>query len=139
MRRSVHACPPKGVVALPALRVGQDLVGVVDLLEPLLGLRLRVDIGVPLLGELAEGALDISVARAALDAQDFVQISFSGGHRDGSLREAAQRCRERAAAAIPVPGLPGGSVHGPSDDRVEHRHRQSARERVLLARVVRTE
>jgi len=90
--RPVYAGPTKGVVALPSLRVGQDLVGVVDLLEPLLGLRLRVDIGVPLLGELAEGALDISVARAALDAEHLVEVAFRGGHPEGSLREAARWC-----------------------------------------------
>src|SRR5262249_31101158 len=47
------------VVCLPALRVGQDLVGLVDLLEPLGRVRRRVDVGMPLLGQAAERALDV--------------------------------------------------------------------------------
>ena len=46
---------------LPTLRVGQHLVRLVDLLEALLGGGIRVDVRVPLLGELAEGALDLGV------------------------------------------------------------------------------
>ena len=84
------AGPAEHVVALTTLRVGQDLVGLVDLLEPLLGLGVRVDVGVPLLGELAEGALDLGVGGAALDAQDLVVVALRGGHAGGSLREPAR-------------------------------------------------
>ena len=59
---AVDARPPEHVVALAALGIAEDLVRLVDLLEPLLGLRLGVDVRVPLLGELAEGALDLGVA-----------------------------------------------------------------------------
>ena len=74
--------PAEHVVAAAALRVGQDLVGLVDLLEPVVGARVGVDVRVPLLGELAEGALDLGVGRAALDAEDHVEVAFGGGHRD---------------------------------------------------------
>ena len=71
---------PEHVVALAALRIGQDLVGLVDLLEPFVGLWVGVDVGMPLLGELAKGALDVGVGRAALDAQDHVEVAFGRGH-----------------------------------------------------------
>ena len=56
-RTAIDAGPPERVVARPPVRIGQDLVRLVDLLEAFLGLGLRVDVGMPLLGELAEGAL----------------------------------------------------------------------------------
>ena len=77
---AIDAGPPEHVVALAALRVGQDLVGLVDLLEPLVRRRVRVDVRVPLLGELAEGALDLGVGRVAFDAQDQVEVAFGRGH-----------------------------------------------------------
>ena len=77
---AVDPGPPEHVVALAALRIGQDLVGLVDLLEPLVRRRVGVDVGMPLLGELAEGALDVGVGRAALDAQDHVEVAFGRGH-----------------------------------------------------------
>ena len=79
-RPAVDAGPAERVVARPALRVGQDLVGLVDLLEPLLGRRVRVDVRVPLLGELAERALDLGVGRGPLDAEDHVEVALGGGH-----------------------------------------------------------
>jgi hypothetical protein len=58
------------VVDLAPLGIGQDLIGLVDLLEPLDRLGFGVDVRVPLLSELAEGALDLGVVGVALDAQD---------------------------------------------------------------------
>src|SRR6185436_1230993 len=60
---AIDARLAEGVVPLPTIRVGQDLVRLVDLLEPLLGGRFIVHVRVPLLGELAEGALDLGVGR----------------------------------------------------------------------------
>ena len=79
-----HARAPEGVVGLAALGIGEDLVGLVDLLEALVGARFRVDVGVPLLGELAEGLLDVGVARAARHAEDVVVVALAG-HALGSI------------------------------------------------------
>src|SRR5215471_8989357 len=57
------------VVHLPLLRVGEHLVGLRDLLEPLLGLRVRVDVRVQLPGEPSVGLLDLVGARVAADAE----------------------------------------------------------------------
>ena len=70
------ARPAEHVVRLPALRVGQDLVRLVDLLEARLRLGILVDVGVPLLGEPAEGALDLGVVGSPLDAQHLVVVAF---------------------------------------------------------------
>src|ERR1035437_182555 len=70
---------PDHVVDLAPFWIGQDLVGLVDLLEPPHRLGLGVDVGVPLLGELAEGALDVGLGRVSLDAENFVVASL-GGH-----------------------------------------------------------
>ena len=72
------------VVGLAALWVGQDLVRLVDLLEPKVGAGLRVDVRVGLLGEPAEGALDLGVRGIPRHAQDHIEISFRG-HRARSL------------------------------------------------------
>ena len=72
------------VVRLPAPRIGQDLVGLVDLLEAFLGSRIRVHVGVPLLGELAECLLDVGVGRGPFDAENDVVIAF-GGHLRGEV------------------------------------------------------
>ena len=76
---AADAGPAEHVVRLPALRVGQHLVGLVDLLEALVRLGRGVDVGVPLLGELAERALDVVVRGAAGHAQDVVVVTL-GGH-----------------------------------------------------------
>ena len=77
---AVGARPAEGVVARPSIRVGQDLVGLVDLLELFLRGRIGVDVRVPFLGELAERALDLGVGRGPLDAEDHVVVAFGGGH-----------------------------------------------------------
>ena len=71
-RPAIDPRPPEHVVALSALRVRQDLVRLARILEPSRRLGILVDVGVPLLRELAEGALDLGVARAARDAKDLV-------------------------------------------------------------------
>jgi hypothetical protein len=68
--------PPEHVVRLPALGIGEDLVRLVDLLEAIVRLVGLVDIGVPRLGELAEGALDVRVARATGNAEHVVVVAF---------------------------------------------------------------
>ncbi len=93
---NVSACPTEGVVSRPSIRVGQDLVGLVDLLELFLRGRIRVDVGVPFLGQLAEGALDLGVGRGPLDAEDHVVVAFSGGHRDARIREVSRGGRSRS-------------------------------------------
>ena len=85
--RAVDPGRAEHVVALACLWVGQDLVRLVDLLEALLRLRGRVDIRVPLLGKLAERALQLGVGRSALDPQDLVVIAFRCGHRSRRIRE----------------------------------------------------
>jgi len=60
------------VVDLAALGIRKDLIGLVDLLEPVDRLSVVVDVRMPLLSQFAEGALDLRVVGGALDAQDFV-------------------------------------------------------------------
>ncbi len=65
------------VVFLALFRVGQDLVGLVDLFEAFLGLLVvRVDVGVVFARQASIGALDLLVRRALVYAQDFVVISI---------------------------------------------------------------
>ena len=94
---AVHPGRAEHVVALTLLRIGEDLVGLVDLLELLLRLGRGVDVRVPLLGELAEGALQLGVGRAALDTQDLVAVTFCGRHRSRRIREVARGHRARRA------------------------------------------
>jgi hypothetical protein len=69
---------PEHVVRLAPLRIGQDLVGLIDLLEALVGAGLAVDVRMRLLGELPEGALDLRVRGVPPDAEDRVEIAFRG-------------------------------------------------------------
>ena len=71
------------VVHLPLLGVAQHVVRPRDLLEPLLGGGVRVDVGVQLAGQLAVGLLDLLGTRVARDAEDFVQVV---GHAPGIVR-----------------------------------------------------
>src|SRR6185312_3154217 len=114
---AIDAGTAEHVVALAPLRVRQDLVRLAGLLESVRGSGVLVDVGMPLLRELAERALDLGVRRLARDAEDLIQITLGRGHRPGSLRE--------------------GSRFGRDQDVVEHRGREDAREGVLLARVIR--
>ena len=80
------------VVRLAALGIGQDLVGLVDLLEPEVGARVLVDVRVPLLGEPPEGALDLGVRGVPPDAKDRVEVALLGGHSAEVYREVGGRC-----------------------------------------------
>ena len=69
------------VVTGTFLLVGEDLVGLVDLLELGLGLLIAgVEVGVVLLGQLAVGLFQLIVAGALADPQDLVKISFLFRH-----------------------------------------------------------
>ena len=96
------------VVHLPLLRVAQHVVRAGDLLEALLGRRVRVDVGVELAGQLAVGLLDLLGTRVARDAEDFVEIL---GH---------------APAIVGRCGTPSGVGQDLADvagDRVDRSHR----------------
>ena len=68
------------VIGRPLLRVRQDRIGLVDVLEPRLGVRaVGIAVGVVLHGELAERRLQLFVGRAALHAKNVVIIAV--GHR----------------------------------------------------------
>ena len=90
------------VVGLAALRVRQDLVGLVDLLEPGVGRRVLAHVRVPLLGELAERALDLGLRRPTGDAEHLVVVALRH-HRPGSLREVRgqdhRRCTRRKSTS----------------------------------------
>jgi hypothetical protein len=67
----------EAVVGGALLRVLQDLVGLVDLLE-LFGRAFAVAVGVELHGELAEGGLQLAVAAAPRNAEHLVIVTL--GH-----------------------------------------------------------
>ncbi len=63
------------VVLLALRRVGQHVVGLGDLLEPLLGLRVPgIGVGVVGAGQLAVGLLDVGLARVLGDAEGGVVV-----------------------------------------------------------------
>src|SRR5205085_11586696 len=62
------------VVRGALLRVLQDLVRLVDLLEALLGVLLLRDVGVVLAGKLAVGLLDVVLRRRALEPEGLVVV-----------------------------------------------------------------
>ena len=62
------------VVHLPLAGVGENLVGLGDLLEPLLGLRVRVDVGMQLPGQPTVGLLDLVGVGVSPDAEDAVVV-----------------------------------------------------------------
>ena len=72
--RALRPDRPEQVVALAALRVREDLVGLVDLLELDRGLRLLVHVGMPALREAPVGLLDVRVGRVPLDAEGHVVV-----------------------------------------------------------------
>lgn len=94
------------VVHLALLGSREHLVGLVDLLEPLLGLVVaRVDVGVVLGRELAVCGPDLLHGGSAVDVEDFVIISFFG-HGFVSVNRWLSR-------ASPLASLPEGEVsHG---------------------------
>ena len=68
--------PPDHVVDLAPLRVRENLVGLVDLLEAIDRARLGADVRVPLLRELAEGAFDRGIVGVPLHTEDLVVTAF---------------------------------------------------------------
>ena len=75
---------PEAVVGGTALGIGQHLVGLGGLAEALLCIRSPGDVRVQLARELAKSLLDLSVARAPVDAEDLVIVALSRCH---GLRE----------------------------------------------------
>ena len=71
--------PAAGVVSLALLRVGQDVVGLLDLLEALLGrLVTGVAVGVVLARELPVGLLDLVRRGLLVDPEDLVRVLDRG-------------------------------------------------------------
>src|SRR5208337_1721644 len=74
-----HAMLPVGaklVVLLALVGVTDDLVGLIQFLEFSLGfLVVGIDVGMELAGELAIGALDLRVARLAINSENFVVVA----------------------------------------------------------------
>ena len=71
----------EAVIGGALLRILQDLVGLVDLLELHLGgMVAAVAVGMKLHGELAEGAFQLLLVAAARDAEHLVEIAFR--HRE---------------------------------------------------------
>ena len=65
------------VIALALVRVGKNIVGLVDLLELFLGILIAgVQIRVVLFGQLAVGAFDLGIGGVFADPQHLVVISF---------------------------------------------------------------
>lgn len=75
----------ESVIAFPGVRVGQHLVGLVDLLELVLRGRILVHIGVVLAGQLAVRLLNFVGAGALRYPEHFVVVT---GHRCSPLRAA---------------------------------------------------
>jgi hypothetical protein len=70
----------EAVVSRPLLRIFQDVVGLVDFLEPVLGgLVARLCIRMILLGELAEGALQLLLVSGPPHPKNFVIVAFGHG------------------------------------------------------------
>jgi hypothetical protein len=64
------------VVGFPPLGVGEHLVGLINLLEPLSGLILPVVVGVVLEGKLTEGPLYLLIRGRSRYTQNFIIVSF---------------------------------------------------------------
>ena len=110
------------VVALPLLRVGQHLVRGGDLLEPLLRLRVRVDVGVQLAGEPAVGPLDLVRGGVAADAEDVVEVLR---HQDSARMRPTYRATARTAAIVAGVVHPGRADHAePGDGLAPRRSRR---------------
>ena len=72
-----------GVVALTLVRIPDDVVSGVDLLEAALGLGLtRIEIRMRFLGGLAVGLADVVLGGAGRDAQDLIGIGHAVSRQD---------------------------------------------------------
>jgi len=78
VRRHLPEVRPERVVAAPGVRVGQDVVRLRDLLEPVLGARILVHVRVVGTGELAVGALDLLLRGGSRHPEGLVEIVASG-------------------------------------------------------------
>src|SRR5690606_5724755 len=78
---SAHAGGAEAVIAGALLRVAQDLVGGVDLLELGLCVLGLVAVGVVLHRQATEGLLDVILRGVPRDAQDGVEVCAFGRHR----------------------------------------------------------
>ena len=75
----------EAVVGRALLRVGEVLVGFVELLEPRLGLLVAgIAVGMARHRRLAEGGFQFGLGGGLGDAQDFVEVAF--GHVSAPLR-----------------------------------------------------
>src|SRR5579884_3948930 len=75
--RLAHAGVPEHVVGTPLLRVGEDRIGLVDLLETLGGGGItRVAVRMVLHGQPAEGPFEVVLAGVPPDAQDLVVVAL---------------------------------------------------------------
>jgi hypothetical protein len=73
--KSVLPVGTEGIVCLSLLRVAEDRVGLVYLLEALLGILIvRVNIGMMFARELAISLFDLLFARALIDAKNLVVV-----------------------------------------------------------------
>ncbi len=90
---AIESGVPKAIIGCAFLFVLKDVVGFVDLLELLLAALIAgIAVRVPLHGELAVGGLDLFVAAAARNAQDFVVIALRHGFRFALRRSPALGC-----------------------------------------------
>src|SRR5262249_7632526 len=118
----------EGVVTAPGLRIGQHVVRLGDLLEPILGSGIFVDVGMVLAGQLAVGLLDLVLGRGPRHAQNLVELTASSP-RPARLRSAlapttcAGRSwrsgspQPRRPTRTMVPGGPRGSDRAPPAPR----------------------
>ncbi len=82
--RAVQAGMAVAVVPLALGLVGEDFVGFGGFLELLLGLGVAgVFVRMELQGELPVRLLDLFLGGVALDPEDFIIVTFRGGHRHG--------------------------------------------------------
>src|SRR6185503_12601976 len=109
---AAQALVPVPVVELARLRLREDLVGLDDLPETLLGVRLLRDVRVERSGEPAERFLDLALTGGALDAEDLVVVALRRCHQSQRTRRSScprrsprrtgrARARLRAPTAAP--------------------------------------
>src|SRR5262249_1395200 len=117
-----EAAVAHGVVLLAALRVGQDLVGRVDLLElRLLGLVAAGLVRVVLLGQPAIGLLDLVGARGLRDAGEFVEVLFPAPRHVRAPPGCAAYGARLWASPVAIPPEPGGGARRRSARRTSGR------------------
>src|SRR5205823_3062413 len=78
----------EAVIRRPLVRVLQDLVGLVDFLEAVLGVAVAgIAVRMQLHGKLAEGRFQLCVARAPRHPQDLVVVALGHLTRSSGLQE----------------------------------------------------